>query len=170
MTDRELLEFMKNVSEDVRRLNQTLLEQGIQLPLPVQVPQESPLEEKFARVYSAMFPNTFLELEHEYKFHPSRKWRFDFAHVATKVAIELEGGIYGKSRHTQAQGYIDDCDKYNAAAAHDWVVFRLATGMVTGDRLADIQETIKGRPHARRTPADSHGSIADGTRPQADGT
>ena len=33
------------------------------------------------------------ELVEELKFHPDRKWRFDFAHPSTMVAIEVEGGI-----------------------------------------------------------------------------
>lgn len=29
----------------------------------------------------------------EYRFHPTRKWRFDFAIPHIKVAIEIEGGL-----------------------------------------------------------------------------
>lgn len=31
-------------------------------------------------------------VEQEYRFHPTRKWRFDFAIPSLKIAIELDGG------------------------------------------------------------------------------
>ena len=45
--------------------------------------------------------------EREVKFHPSRRWRFDF--LIGNLAIEVEGGIWmNKSRHTSANGFIKD--------------------------------------------------------------
>ena len=32
--------------------------------------------------------------DREYQFHPTRKWRFDFAHLDRKIAVECEGGIW----------------------------------------------------------------------------
>lgn len=54
----------------------------------------------------------------EYQFHPTRKWRFDYylERDTTKVALELEGGIYTRGRHTRPSGFLGDMDKYNAAA------------------------------------------------------
>lgn len=61
----------------------------------------------------------------EYRFHPKRKWRFDFAITTKKIAIEYEG-IYGggKSRHTTTEGYTGDTEKYNEAAKLGWTVLR----------------------------------------------
>lgn len=66
-----------------------------------------------------------IEFLEEYQFHDTRKWRFDFAIVEKKIAIEYEG-IFGKgkSRHTTVSGYTADAEKYNAAAADGWKVFR----------------------------------------------
>jgi len=63
--------------------------------------------------------------EAEHRFHAKRRWRFDYAWPAVKVAVEIEGGIWNKSRHTTAKGYSNDCEKYNHAAAAGWVVIRL---------------------------------------------
>jgi very-short-patch-repair endonuclease len=65
------------------------------------------------------------EVKTEYKFHPTRRWRFDIAIPELKIAVEYEG-IYGKgqSRHTSAGGYTGDCDKYNEAAILGWRVLR----------------------------------------------
>ena len=60
----------------------------------------------------------------ELKFHPSRKWRFDFAIESLRIAIEYEGIMSEKSRHTTITGMSADCDKYNAAQLLGWKVLR----------------------------------------------
>lgn len=64
-------------------------------------------------------------LEEEYQFNPDRKWRFDWAIPALKLAVEYEGGIFmDKSGHTSARGMTKDTEKYNSAQALGWVVLR----------------------------------------------
>lgn len=60
----------------------------------------------------------------EYRFHPDRKWRFDFAFPDLKIAIECEGAVYSRGRHTRGSGYIADTEKYNEAAILGWIVLR----------------------------------------------
>ena len=60
----------------------------------------------------------------ELKFHPSRKWRFDFAIESLRIAIEYEGIMSEKSRHTTITGMSADCDKYNTAQLLGWKVLR----------------------------------------------
>lgn len=62
--------------------------------------------------------------EPEYKFCPDRKWRFDYADIERKLAIEIEGGTRRKSRHTNFKGFHEDCNKYNKAALMGWLVLR----------------------------------------------
>lgn len=78
------------------------------------------------------------EPELEWKFHPDRKWRFDFAWPFTPqgVALEVEGGIYIRKGHATISGIKRDMEKYNAAACLGWRVLR-----VTPDNLC-MQETI----------------------------
>ena len=66
-------------------------------------------------------------LEREVRFHPSRKWRADFAHLPTRTLIEIEGGIFqkGGGRHNRGLGYAKDAEKYLEAAMADWTVLRL---------------------------------------------
>jgi very-short-patch-repair endonuclease len=67
-----------------------------------------------------------LALEKEYRFDEVRRWRFDYAIVDIKVAVEYEGIFTkGKSRHTTVTGYTGDADKYNQAAVAGWRVIRL---------------------------------------------
>jgi len=44
-----------------------------------------------------------------------RNWRCDYyLHInKKKVAIEIEGGTWGKSRHTTGTGFREDMEKYN---------------------------------------------------------
>jgi very-short-patch-repair endonuclease len=60
----------------------------------------------------------------EWKFHPTRKWRFDFGWPEQKVAVEIEGGIWNQGAHVRAIHYMSDMEKYNAAAKLGWRVFR----------------------------------------------
>lgn len=60
----------------------------------------------------------------EYKFLTNRKFRFDFAIVKDKIAIEYEGIVGYKSRHTSITGYTKDTEKYNLAVINGWRVLR----------------------------------------------
>ena len=66
-------------------------------------------------------------VEKEFKFHPTRKWRFDFAIQEHKIAIESEGGIWSGGRHTRGKGFIGDMEKYNTATALGWRLIRIQT-------------------------------------------
>lgn len=66
-----------------------------------------------------------LELETEHRFDKKRKWRFDWAIPAQKIAIEYEGIFSHKSRHTTVIGYMGDVEKYNAATLQGWRIIRL---------------------------------------------
>lgn len=54
----------------------------------------------------------------EHVFHPTRKWRFDYAFLGPKLAVEIDG----QGRHQTYVGYRADCEKGNAAILHGWRV------------------------------------------------
>ena len=101
---------------------------------------ESTGEIFFCSLWLDLFPE--VALEREYRFAPPRRWRFDFAHPASRVAIEIEGGHWSGGRHTRGAGFEADCQKYNTAAALGWYVFRLTTGMIKDDNLHLIHSKI----------------------------
>lgn len=65
-----------------------------------------------------------VECVKEYKFHPERRWRFDYAIPEYKIALEVEGGVWTQGRHTRPQGFLGDVEKYNTATLLGWRVFR----------------------------------------------
>ena len=86
--------------------------------------------------------------EREYRFHPVRKWRFDFAFVEQKIGIEVEGLAKPgkKSRHTEIAGYREDCRKYNEAIRLGWKLLRFEQSMVaSGEALRVIEQVLKGQ-------------------------
>ena len=60
----------------------------------------------------------------EHRFHPTRRWRFDWAFLDRLVALEVEGGVWQQGRHTRGSGFVKDIEKYNAAAALGWRIIR----------------------------------------------
>lgn len=77
-----------------------------------------------------------------------RAWRWDYFWPGNPpVALELQGGIYrmGVGGHGAARQYRDDCDKANEAARQGILLFRLATGQVTNERVALILQTLRKR-------------------------
>jgi very-short-patch-repair endonuclease len=61
----------------------------------------------------------------EYRFTMLRRWRFDFAWPQQMVALEVEGGVWTRGRHTRGSGFVKDMEKYNHAAADGWRVLRV---------------------------------------------
>lgn len=60
----------------------------------------------------------------EHRFDAGRRWRFDFAWPAAKVALEVEGGVFSGGRHTRGKGFLGDMEKYNRATVMGWKVLR----------------------------------------------
>ena len=95
-----------------------------------------------AKKVAAKAPDLFLkliqrkfkdvEVVKEFRFHPTRKWRFDYAMPALKVAVEVDGGVWAGGRHINPAGYINDMEKLNNAASMGWLVLRITTN----DRFA----------------------------------
>lgn len=116
-----------------------------------------------------------VECVKEYKFHPERKWRFDYAIPKYKIAIEIDGGVWNYGRHNRATGYMADMEKFNAAASFGWVVLKFTPQeqykRVTFDIIKQTIKTIENErnidghlnnPHGlESTPNDTRRAIQE---------
>lgn len=66
----------------------------------------------------------------EYRFHPERRFRFDWAWPGKKVALEYDGIYSAKSRHLTKGGFSTDLDKFLLAQLEGWVVIRVGAAQV----------------------------------------
>ena len=105
---------------------------------------QSKMPDLFLRLLQTKIKN--VEVVKEFKFHPVRKWRFDYAFPEYKVAVEVDGGVWTGGRHINPAGYINDMEKLNTAASMGWLVLRITTD----DRFASktfelIEKTLELR-------------------------
>lgn len=98
----------------------------------------------------------------EHRFHPTRRWSFDYAFIAERLAVEYEGGMFsgtGAKRcalckrlpsagHFAINRIKTDAEKYNTAATMNWAVIRVLPTMVDDGTAI---ETIKRALMVRRT-------------------
>jgi very-short-patch-repair endonuclease len=79
----------------------------------------------------------------EARFHPKRKWRFDFAWPDHALAVEVEGGVYSGGRHVRPGGFERDTEKYNAAVSCGWRVLRFTGEAVrSGKAVKEISAAL----------------------------
>lgn len=90
---------------------------------------------------------TKVPLVTQHKFHPTRQWRFDFAHLPTLTAIEIQG--YGEG-HTSYEGMAADYEKHNEAIRHGWIILYIMSVHTTerniGKTVKFILSIIDDRP------------------------
>jgi len=88
----------------------------------------------------------------EYRFHPHRRWRFDYAWPEYKVAIEIEGGSWIYGRHNRAKGFVNDMEKYNEAVMLGWRVLRYTPEQIKANKWVDnLMKLLYSDRHEHRT-------------------
>lgn len=87
-----------------------------------------------------------VECVREYRFHPVRKWRFDYAIPLLKIAIECDGGVFTRGRHVRPVGYLNDMEKFNASSELGWLVLKFTPQqLMKEETIATIRTTIDRR-------------------------
>lgn len=74
------------------------------------------------------------EVTEEVRFHPVRRFRFDYAIEALKLGIEIDGGLWIKGGHSTPKGILSDREKDAEALGIGWRVLRIPTDWFQDDR------------------------------------
>lgn len=103
--------------------------------------KSTPSNELYVQLKALKIP-----FETEYKFHPDRKWRFDYAIIQAKIAIEVHGGVYTQGRHTRGKGFENDREKINTATILGWRVLEVTPEQIRNGKaiefLSKLMETV----------------------------
>jgi very-short-patch-repair endonuclease len=97
------------------------------------------------------FPDAVAEL----KFHPVRKWRFDFAIPSARVAVEVNGGVWTAGRHSRGSGLLKEYEKMRAAAILGWRVLPFATDEISRIQM-DVWAAVHHRLEGEHKPTDTY--------------
>jgi very-short-patch-repair endonuclease len=104
-----------------------------------------PCKNGYSKIYEQLLGGEWWA---EWPFHPTRKWRFDYACPELKIAIEVDGGVFTGGRHSGGVGQVKDMEKMNHAASMQWLVFHAIP-----DEMFDLRlrELIMGAIKERKT-------------------
>lgn len=106
---------------------------------------KSQLELNFEYLWLELYPD--IDLVNEFMPVPKRRFRADYAHINSKVLIEIQGAIWKgcKGRHSSGSGLMSSYEKLNLCILHGYVTFQLSGEMINEEWLKIIAETIRGR-------------------------
>lgn len=66
----------------------------------------------------------------EHRFAPPRRWRFDLCWPSAMLALEVNGGLWVRGRHSRAKGQESDYEKHAHATLLGWRVIWASTRQV----------------------------------------
>lgn len=79
--------------------------------------------------------------ETEFRFHPVRLWRLDFAFPAERLAVEVDGGV-----HRIKGRFAGDLEKHNALTLAGWRLLRVDMKWIgSGRALETITAALAAR-------------------------
>lgn len=84
----------------------------------------------------------------EFKFHPTRRWRFDFcwpSPIADDVAVEVHGAVWSGGRHTRGWGFVHDREKMNEALCMGYRVLEVVPEQIKDGSAVRWLERLLGR-------------------------
>lgn len=89
---------------------------------------KSELEARFVLAWRGLAPDDAPAYVREHRFHPERRWEFDFAWPEHHLAVEIDGGQWVRTggRHNRDS----DREKLNQAAVYGWRVLRYSGAML----------------------------------------
>jgi hypothetical protein len=96
------------------------------------------------KIVTQWFATFGIPVEAEYRFHPTRKFRFDFAIPASKVALEVQGGLFNGGRHTRGAALLKEYEKMNLAACAGWrILYCVPNDLCTAETILMVERAIR---------------------------
>lgn len=89
---------------------------------------KSELEGEFVLAWRGLAPEGAPQPVREHRFHPERRWRFDFAWPEHQVAVAIDGGQWAPYGGRHARD--GDREKLNQAAVLGWRVLHYSGSML----------------------------------------
>lgn len=84
----------------------------------------------------------------EYRFAPPRKWAWDWSWPDRLLALEINGGVWIRGKHSRGKGQINDMEKWTEAAARGWRIIHCVPADLESNR---VLEAIRRALEAKRT-------------------
>lgn len=122
--------YLKTIETDLNTNKVLFLKHNKILLKLTKLTEQKAKRREYSRFAKLCLEEIGIEPVQELKFHPTRKWRFDFAFVNEKLAIEVEGGVWAGGRHTRGSGFVKDMEKYNEATRLGWRLLRTTPNQV----------------------------------------
>lgn len=110
--------------------------------------EPSDLERAFMH-YWRLLASDLPEPVREYAGLKPRRFRFDFAFVEEKIAIECQGGIWTHGRHSRGNGQTADYIKHNLATEAGWKLIYVTNTMLRDNpqHIVDILRILINNAH-----------------------
>lgn len=107
--------------------------------------KSSPLEDKFLDQLKER--KLTRGMKRELTFAPKRRFRFDFAWPARKLAVEINGGTWmRRGGHSTGRGIENDLRKLQLARSLGWTVFSYTNKMVHDlSAIDEVEAWLKNR-------------------------
>lgn len=80
----------------------------------------------------------------EFEFCPDRKWRFDWCWIANGVALEIQGGLFTKGRHTRGAALVNEYEKINEAQIMGYKVLLVTPQQVESGEAFELVKRAVG--------------------------
>lgn len=94
----------------------------------------------------------------EHRFHPVRKWRIDWAWPDRKLALEVEGGVFVRGRHSRGVGMVKDMEKYGELAVQGWRLLRVTPKQIRdGSALRLVERALNQHGTPTQTSEEEQG-------------